>query len=126
MNYDQTALIHLAFMLPAPLLGGYLLLARKGTHKHRKLGSVYMLMMTIGAFVSLFMPAKVGPQLFLHWGWIHLLSWWTLFSIVMALRAVKQGNIGTHRGYMIGLYIGMVIAFAFTFTEGRMLGQLLS
>lgn len=124
--YEQTALVHLAFMAPAPLLGGYLLLARKGTLWHRRLGKLYMAVMFLGALVSLFMPAKVGPQIIGHFGWIHGLSIWTLVSIVGALMAVKGGNIATHKRFMIGLYMGMMIAFAFTFTEGRLLGQLIN
>lgn len=123
--YEQTALVHLVFMAPAPLLGGYLLLAQKGTLWHRRLGKLYMTVMFFGAAVSLFMPAKVGPQLVAHFGWIHSLSLWTLVSVYAALRAVKRGDIVTHKRFMIGLYVGMMIAFAFTFGEGRLLGQLI-
>ena len=123
--YEQTALVHLAFMAPVPILGGYLLLARKGTLWHRRLGKFYMAAMFLGALVSLFMPAKVGPQIIGHFGWIHALSIWTLVSIVVALIAVKRGDVVTHKRFMIGLYVGMMIAFAFTFTEGRLLGQLI-
>lgn len=126
MDYDQTALVHLAFMAPAPLLGGYLLMARKGTFLHRRLGKVYLAVMLVGALVSLFMPAKVGPQLIAHFGWIHALSVWTLISAVAAVIAVKRGDIATHKRFMLGLYIGMMVAFAFTFSEGRLLGQLIN
>ena len=124
--YDQLALVHLFFIAPAPVLGAYLLLVRKGTPKHRLLGKIYMAGMFISAIVSLFMPAKVGPQFVFHWGWIHLLSWWTLISITVALWAIKKGDIRTHRNFMVGLYVGMMIAFVFTFSEGRLLAQLVS
>ncbi|MDC9721103.1 MAG: DUF2306 domain-containing protein [Gammaproteobacteria bacterium] len=97
MAYEQLAWIHLALIAPAPFLGGYLLLRKKGTPKHRQLGKIYMLLMFSSALISLFMPAHIGPQFVWHWGWIHGLSFWTLISIVMALYFVKRGNIIAHR-----------------------------
>ena len=119
--YDQIALLHLALVAPAPLLGAYLLLRTKGTPQHRLLGRVYVAFMLATAVASLFMPAQVGPQLIWHFGWIHLLSIWTLISIFFAIYCIRHGNIRGHRGFMIGMYVGMMVAFAFTFTEGRLL-----
>jgi len=124
--YDQLALIHLALIAPAPLLGAYLLVRKKGTPRHRQLGKFYMLIMCLSAVISLFMPAQIGPQFVWHWGWIHVLSFWTLICVYLALRSVRAGNILAHKLFMVGLYIGMMIAFAFTFAQGRLLGQLIN
>lgn len=126
MGYEKLALLHLALITPAPFLGGYLLWRKKGTPQHRQLGKVYMSLMFLAAVVSLYMPAQVGPQLVWHWGWIHALSFWSLISIVMAIKCVKSGNIKGHKLYMLGLYIGMMIAFVFTFSQGRLLSELMS
>ena len=126
MQYEQLALIHLALLAPAPVLGGYLLLRKKGTPQHRLLGRIYMILMVLSALISLFMPAQVGPQLVWHWGWIHALSFWTLISIYLALKYVRAGDIRRHKLFMLGLYIGMMVAFAFTFSQGRLLSQLIS
>ena len=126
MQYEQLALLHLALIAPAPILGAYLLLRKKGTPRHRQLGKIYMLLMLLSAVISLFMPAHVGPQIVWHWGWIHALSFWTLISIYLALKYVRAGDIRRHKLFMLGLYIGMMVAFAFTFSQGRLLGELIS
>ncbi|MGB0866636.1 MAG: hypothetical protein ACPGSC_09000, partial [Granulosicoccaceae bacterium] len=65
---------------------------------------------------------RVGPAFLGHFGFIHLLSVWAIFSIVVAWQAIKAGDIRRHRGAMIGLYVGgMLIAGGFTLMPGRML-----
>ncbi len=59
--YDTLMYIHLATVVPCVFLGAWLLIAKKGTSRHRVLGGVYMSLMLITAIVTLFMPAKVGP-----------------------------------------------------------------
>lgn len=122
MNYDQFAYLHLATIVPAFLLGTWLLFRRKGTPLHRTLGKIYMLLMLMTAIMTLFMSAQVGPTWLGHFGFIHLLSFLALFSVVTAYFAARQGNIRLHRNAMIGLYIGgMLIAGSFAMMPGRML-----
>ena len=71
---------HLFTVLPAALLGAYLMLNPKGTPVHRLLGKVYMVLMLTTATLSLLIPATVGPQLVGHLGLIHILSFVVLFS----------------------------------------------
>jgi uncharacterized membrane protein len=52
---------HLFTVLPAALLGAYLMLKPKGTPVHRLLGKVYMVLMLTTATLSLLIPATVGP-----------------------------------------------------------------
>jgi len=49
--------------------------------------------MLITATVSLFMPAMVGPQVLGHFGWIHLFSFLTLWSVPTAYIAIKKGQV---------------------------------
>jgi uncharacterized membrane protein len=66
------------------------------------------------------MPAAVGPQLFNHFGWIHLFTLLTLWTVPTAYFAVRQGKIKTHQRKMVLLYLGaLVIAGGFTFVPGR-------
>jgi len=48
MGYTELAYWHLATIAPAFLMSSYILLARKGTPRHKSLGKIYMLV--AGAF----------------------------------------------------------------------------
>lgn len=122
MTYLQLTYIHLASVAPAFMIGTYIMLNRKGTPTHRLLGKVYMLLMLFTAIVSLFMAAKVGPTLWNHFGFIHLLSLLTLIAVPHAYFAVRRGNITSHKRAMVSLYIGgMLVAGGFTLFPSRML-----
>lgn len=122
MSYIQLAYIHLGTVFPAFLLSTYLLLSRKGTGLHKRLGKLYMLLMLITAIVTLFMSAEVGPTLFNHFGFIHLFSFLVLYTMPSAYFAAKKSNIKKHKLSMIGLYYGgLLIAGAFAFALGRLL-----
>ena len=116
---------HLATVVPCIFLGAYVLLAKKGTTIHRKLGSIYMVLMLVTALITLFMPALVGPQFLNHFGWIHLFSLLTLWTVPTAYTAIKKGNIKAHQRKMLLLYFGaIVIAGGFTLAPGRFLNEL--
>lgn len=84
-----------------------------------------MTLMAITAIIVLFMPARVGPTLFNHFGYLHLFSALTLESIPSALIAIRKGNVKRHKRSMILLYVGAIlIAGAFTFVPGRFLYEL--
>lgn len=122
MSYLQLAYVHLATVLPAFVIGTFLLLRRKGSPLHRALGKVYMGLMLFTALVTLFMSAEIGPRLFEHFGFIHLFSALVLVSVPSAYFAARRGDIRRHRSNMIGLYVGgILIAGSFTFAPGRLL-----
>ena len=113
---------HLATIVPAALIGGYLLLRQKGTPAHRLLGKIYMVLMMITAFITLFISSEVGPTLFSHFGLIHLLSLLVIYSVPKAYFAARKHDIKNHKFTMLSLYFGAVlIAGAFTLTPGRLL-----
>jgi len=122
MSYLSLAYAHLTTVLPAALLGGALLAARKGTPRHRRFGKVYMALILITAVITLFMPAEVGPRMFGHFGFIHAFSALALWSVPAALFAVQRGDIPAHRRTMRGLYLGgVLIAGGFALAPGRLL-----
>jgi len=83
-----------------------------------------MSLMMFTAIASLLLPALVGPQFLGHFGWIHLFSFLTLYSIPTALIAVRKGQIKRHKIKMIMLYIGAImIAGGFTLSPGRYLHE---
>ncbi|MCE2990823.1 MAG: DUF2306 domain-containing protein [Burkholderiales bacterium] len=124
MTYLQLVYLHLATVLPAFLIGTWLLLNRKGTPHHRLLGKVYMVLMLTTAVTALFIPALLGPRLWNHFGFIHLFSLLTIYTVPTAYLAARRHDVATHRSSMIWLYIGgLVIAGAFAFGPGRLLNR---
>ncbi|WP_298765204.1 DUF2306 domain-containing protein [uncultured Polaribacter sp.] len=125
MNFNYLMFAHLITVLPCVLIGALLLLIKKGTKLHKNMGKLYMILMLITAFITLFMKAQVGPKFLNHFGWIHLFSVLTFYSIPTAFFAARKGDIKTHKRKMILLYFGaIVIAGAFTFYPGRYLHSL--
>lgn len=124
MTYLQIVFLHLATVLPAFVLGTWLLFNRKGTPHHRLLGKIYMLLMLITAFTALFLPALVGPKVLNHFGFIHLFSLLTIYTVPTAYLAARRGDVAAHRSSMIWLYVGgLIIAGAFAFGPGRLLNR---
>ena len=125
MSYIELMYLHLATILPAFVLGTILLIIKKGTKVHKIFGRIYMMLMLVTAFITLFMQAKVGPKLFNHFGWIHSFSFLTIYTVPTAYLAIKNGNVKAHKRKMILLYFGaIIIAGGFTFFPGRYLHTL--
>jgi uncharacterized membrane protein len=124
MTYLELAYLHLATVLPAFVLGTFLMLRRKGTDTHKMLGKVFLVLMFSTAVITLFMKAQVGPKFLEHFGFIHLLSLNVIYAAPAAYFAARKGNITRHRANMIGLYFfGLIVAGAFAFSPGRLLHQ---
>jgi uncharacterized membrane protein len=122
MTYTQLAYLHLATVVPAAFIGTFQLLRRKGTPIHKSLGKVYMLLMLATALITLSMPAKVGPQLLHHFGFIHIFSVAALVNVPIAYFTARHGNIRAHQAAMVSLYVGgILIAGTLALMPGRML-----
>lgn len=119
--------IHLVTIVPAAILGAYLMVARKGNPSHRILGTAYMILMGFTAVWTLFLPAEFGPRLWNHFGMLHLLSLLTAWTVPTAWRAARRGDVRGHRSAMIQLYLGgILIAGSFAILgQGRYLNVLL-
>ena len=125
MGYDFLMYAHLLTVVPCVFIGAYVLMVKKGTPVHRVLGKIYMVLMLVTATITLFMPAMVGPQLLNHFGWIHLFSFLTIWTVPTAYTAIKKGNVRSHQRKMMLLYCGaIIIAGGFTFAPGRYLHEL--
>jgi len=125
MTYQELMYLHLATVVPVSVIGTILLIVKKGTISRKYFGRIYMILMMITAGITLFMPAKVGPTIFNHFGWIHSFSFLTIYTVPTAYLAIKKGNIKAHKRKMILLYFGaIIIAGGFTFFSGRYLHTL--
>ena len=123
MNNLQLAYIHLGTVLPAFLIGAFLLLSpRKGTALHKLFGKSYMVLMLTTAFITLFMPTAFGLSILGHIGFIHLLIFVVFYSVPAAYIAARKGDIEKHKSLMQGLYVGgVLLAGAIALMPGRML-----
>src|SRR5688500_3202788 len=93
MTYTQLTYLHLATVLPAYVIGVFQFLRRKGSPGHKRLGKISMLLMLATSLITLSMPAQVGPQFLLHFGFIHVFS-------ILGLCGVPAAYLAAHRGYI--------------------------
>ena len=121
-NDLQLTYMHLATVLPAFVIGTYILLLQKGTPKHKLLGKIYVVLMLVTAFITLFMPAMVGPTVLNHFGFIHLLSLLVFVTVPRAIIAIRRGDVAAHKRHMLGMYVGaLLIAGALAMMPGRLM-----
>ena len=128
MDTQKTLIyVHLATVMPAMLIGTYLLLNSKGTPKHRLLGKWYMSLLFFTSILSLFLQAQIGPRLFNHFGFIHIIAFVTLYSVPMAYYTARQHNVKRHKRLMLLTYTGAVViaGIAAIAQPGRVLNELL-
>lgn len=122
MDYIHLTYLHLVTVIPALMIGTYILFNRKGTPKHKFLGRIYMVLMLVTAVITLFMPAQLGTTFLGHFGYIHLLSFLTLYAVPAAIIYIRKGNIRGHMRSMILLYCGgILVAGTFALMPGRLL-----
>ena len=123
MTADLAIQIHATAAMLAFFLGTAVLLRRKGDRLHKAMGRIWIATMVVVALSS-FLITEIrlwGPYSF-----IHLLSIFTLFGVVMGVRAIRRGDVKGHRNTMIVLYGGaLILAGAFTLLPGRRMHQLL-
>ena len=114
---SPAVVIHLIAVIPALLLGIFILARPKGTPVHKALGRTWVGLMLVVAIGSFWIRSSPGGGL----SAIHLLSAWTLFALAMAVVAIRRGRVRTHRGWMIGIYCGLLGAGAYALSPGRLL-----
>lgn len=122
MSYIQLTYWHLGTVMPAFLMATFLLFTPKGTPLHKLLGKFAMLLILLTAIITLFMPVSLGPALYKHFGIIHILSAFVIYSIITAYLAIKRGDVKAHKFKLIGVYIGsFFIAGILALMPGRLL-----
>lgn len=115
--------LHAIVAIFAILIGGFQLALPKGTILHRYIGWTWVLLMFIVAFTSFFIHetnfwGKYSP--------IHLLSIWTILSIILAVYFARKKNIKLHKQFMVLLYIfALFLTGLFTFYPGRVMNLIL-
>lgn len=117
LTEEPQVLGHTLAALLAVVIGGGQLLRQRRDRLHRWMGRIWVGLM-VGVAVSSFWISNFdvwGP-----YSPIHLLSVMTLVMLVLAVRAIRNGNVKAHRNWMIGLYTGaLIITGGFTLLPGR-------
>lgn len=97
---------HIASATLSVILGSTVLLAEKGTVRHKWLGRLWAVAMFATALSS-FDIRELNPG---HFSWVHGLSLLTFVSVGRAIWAIRQGNVRGHQLAMRGSFIGLVVA----------------
>ena len=114
-------IIHVAAVLPTIPLGGWLLLAKKGTAMHKQLGKLWLVLMLITATTAIFIQTSGS------FSWIHLFVPLTFHAAWKVMSTARAGNIKAHkhhlvRTYLMSLMIPGIAAFA---VPGRLMNVML-
>jgi uncharacterized membrane protein len=114
-------IIHVAVVLPTIPLGGWLLLARKGTKLHKQLGKVWLVLMLLTATSAIFIQTSgsFSP--------IHLFVPLTFHAAWKVMATARRGDIRAHKRhlvftYLTALLIPGIVAFA---VPGRLMNVML-
>jgi uncharacterized membrane protein len=114
-------IIHVAAVLPTIPLGGWLLLARKGTALHRQLGKVWMGLMLLTATSAIFIQSN-GT-----FSWIHLFVPLTFHAAWKVMATARAGNIKAHKNHLVRTYLLalMIPGIAAFMLPGRLMNVML-
>jgi uncharacterized membrane protein len=114
-------IIHVAAVLPAVPLGGYILLTRKGTPRHRLLGKIWLVLMLVTATSAIFI--KTGGS----FSWIHLFVPLTFHAAWKTVATVRRGDIAAHKRHLVLTYMTalMIPGIAAFLAPGRLMNVML-
>lgn len=114
-------IIHVAAVLPTIPLGGYLLLAKKGTASHKQLGKVWMALMLITATSAIFIQTSGS------FSWIHLFVPLTFHAAWKVMATARAGDLKAHKNHLVRTYLTalMLPGLAAFLLPGRLMNVLL-
>lgn len=111
---------HLATALAALVLGGALMVVRKGRAFHRAAGWVWVALVAVTAGSTLFISGLNHGR----WSLLHLFTGWTLIALPLAVFWARRHQVVKHRRHMTGLfYGGFAINLFVAFIPGRALWE---
>lgn len=114
-------IIHVAAVLPTIPLGGWLLLARKGTALHKQLGKIWLALMLITATSAIFIQTSGS------FSWIHLFVPLTFHAAWKVMTTARKGDIKAHKNHLVRTYLLalMIPGIAAFLAPGRLMHVLL-
>ncbi len=118
-NATPAIQIHVATVIPAAILGAWVLFGRKGTALHKALGRVWVALMFVTALSSFFVHELRLIGVFSP---IHVLSIVTLVSCGVIVWSARARRFEIHQRTVKGLYWGGIgLAGVFTLLPGRIM-----
>jgi len=114
-------ILHVAAVLPTIPLGGWLLLARKGTPMHKRLGKVWLVLMLVTATTAIFIQTSG------HFSWIHLFVPLTFHAAWKVMATARAGDIRAHKNHLVRTYLLalMIPGIAAFLVPGRLMNVML-
>lgn len=114
-------MIHVAVVLPTIPLGGWLLLAQKGTALHKRLGKVWLVLMLLTATSAIFIQTSGS------FSWIHLFVPLTFHAAWKVMATARAGDIRAHKNHLVRTYLLalMIPGIAAFLIPGRMMNTML-
>jgi uncharacterized membrane protein len=107
----------------AVILGAIQLSLPKGTRTHKYIGYSWVSLILIVSMSSFWIHTIKMVSIFSP---IHLLSVFTIWSVIDAIRSAKRGDIKRHKRTMILLYIlALIVTGLFTLLPGRTMNGVL-
>jgi uncharacterized membrane protein len=114
-------IIHVVAVLPTIPLGGWLLLAKKGTALHKRLGKVWLVLMLLTATSAIFIQTSGG------FSWIHLFVPLTFHAAWKVMATARRGDIQAHKRHLVFTYLTalMLPGIAAFLVPGRLMNVML-
>jgi len=119
---SQTIGLHLFAAIAALLLGILVMMREKGTYRHKLMGRFWVVLMFIVAITSFWIRELDDGDL----SWIHILSGFTLLSLILGIRAIRKGYVEAHKRFMIGTFVGLCGAGMGTLVPGRLIPEFIA
>lgn len=114
--------LHVATVIPAALIGAFMLVARKGTPLHKRLGRIWLGLMALTALSTFFIHEI---NLFAGFSPIHLLSVLVLAGCMQVVRTARRRQFKAHMRVVKSMYFGGIsIAGLFTLMPGRIMNAI--
>ncbi len=95
--------IHVSTVIPAIPLGGFLLLAPKGTPMHKQLGKLWVALMVTTALSAIFIQSGGS------FSFIHIFVPMTLWSSYKLIATARRGDMKGHKKEILSLYLGALM-----------------
>jgi uncharacterized membrane protein len=101
---------HVATVVPAFLLGTWLLLfSRKGSRRHRLLGAVFLSLMVMTSVIALFIHRQMPDSPVFGMSLTHLFVPFVLFATWRAIDGALRGHIRQHKRWVLGMFVGALV-----------------
>jgi len=121
LNASPAIQLHIITIIAALVCTALILLMRKGTSIHRKVGWIWAISMIVTSITTFWINSFDFA-----WGFspIHIFSIVVLYNVPYAIISVRRGKVEAHKRAMLGTVVGSLgIAGLFTFTPGRIMWE---